>query len=328
MKTSAKSFLRLVLVAGGTIAKSCPLPRAAADSSPSRSGHRRTTIAFLAKSRTRSTHSSQMAAFFPSRSRCSFRPIVVSTTFNWTWWHLSRSFISLCCWTLAVDKLSSTEYRPIGRHLATPRLARRPTAGFLWRRRRLGEVPFERWPGHASSCMTCFLLAASFRPFQRRCFPARAIPLKKKKKTDFCGPFPARGGFVRTPRTPYSYAPARTVMPVLNHFLLYLYMSIGKSSHGYCKQDLYLLSFVGRLSGKFSFSFRPPFFLSCCGEQVDILAVLRVCALLDFDIARPFTEVKKDCFWLDKEICSRTTHAESHMTKEKGAAKSELLVLA
>ena len=58
MKTSAKSFLRLVLVAGGTIAKSCPLPRAAADSSPSRSGHRRTTIAFLAKSRTRSTHSS------------------------------------------------------------------------------------------------------------------------------------------------------------------------------------------------------------------------------------------------------------------------------
>ena len=30
---------------------------------------------------------------------------------------------------------------------------------------------------------------------------------KKKKRTDFCGPFPAHGGFVRTPRTPYSYAP-------------------------------------------------------------------------------------------------------------------------
>ena len=34
------------------------LPRAAADSSPSRSGHRQTTITFLAKSRTRSTHGS------------------------------------------------------------------------------------------------------------------------------------------------------------------------------------------------------------------------------------------------------------------------------
>ena len=51
MKTTAKSFLRLVLVAGGTIAKSCLFPRAAADLSPSRSGRRRTTIAFLAKSR-------------------------------------------------------------------------------------------------------------------------------------------------------------------------------------------------------------------------------------------------------------------------------------
>ena len=57
LKTTAKSFLRLVLVAGGAIAKSCRLSRAAADSSPSRSGHRRTTIAFLAKSRTHSTHS-------------------------------------------------------------------------------------------------------------------------------------------------------------------------------------------------------------------------------------------------------------------------------
>ena len=54
--------------------------------------------------------------------------------------------------------------------------------------------------------MTCFLLAASFRPFQRRRFPVRSR--SKKKKNDFCGPLPAHGGFVLTPRTPYSYAPA------------------------------------------------------------------------------------------------------------------------
>ena len=81
-------------------------------------------------------------------------------------------------------------------------------------------MPFE--PGHASSCMTCFLLAASFRPFQRRRFPVRSrskkksaflcdpAPKKKKRKKKkkkhrrFCGPFLVRGGggFVRTPRTP------------------------------------------------------------------------------------------------------------------------------
>ena len=43
--------------------------------------------------------------------------------------------------------------------------------------------------------MTCFLLAASFRPLQRRRFPLRSRSRKKKrKKIDFCRPFPARGG--------------------------------------------------------------------------------------------------------------------------------------
>ena len=66
---------------------------------------------------------------------------------------------------------------------------------------------------HASSCMTCFLLAASFRPFQRRRFIVRSR--SKKKKNDFCGPLPARGGFVRTPRTPYSYAPDVSLLLIL-----------------------------------------------------------------------------------------------------------------
>ena len=115
-----------------------------------------------------------LAAFFLSRSRCSFRPIMVSTTFNWTWWHLSRSFISPSCWTLEIFCSTTTVYRPIGRRLA-----------------------FE--PGHASSCMTCFLLAAFFHPFQRRGFPVRS---RSKKSTDFCGPFPARGGSSEPPGTP------------------------------------------------------------------------------------------------------------------------------
>ena len=60
--------------------------------------------------------------------------------------------------------------------------------------------------------MTCFLLAASFRPFQRRHFPERSRSKKKKKRPIFADLFRPVGGFVRTPRTPYSYAPASTDM--------------------------------------------------------------------------------------------------------------------
>ena len=137
---------------------------------------------------------------------------MVSTTFNLTRWHLSRSFISpCCCWTLAVDLLSSTVvlYRPIGRrprlvlhvglrlvffggdgvwaqchsnvNLAKPRLA---WLVFCWRR------PFVLF--NKDKTFSC------------------AIPLKKKKNPIFADLFrPVGGGFVRTPRTPYSYAPGQ-----------------------------------------------------------------------------------------------------------------------
>ena len=52
-----------------------------------------------------------------------------------------------------------TKWRRLQKVVSYDVLHHRPAAGFLWRRRRLGDVPFE--PGHASSCMTCFLLAAS-----------------------------------------------------------------------------------------------------------------------------------------------------------------------
>ena len=207
MKTSAKSFLRLVLVAGGTIAKSCPLSTscrwlvAVAFRSPS--DHER----FFGKKPNPLNAQLPLAAFFLSRSRCSFRPIVVWTTFNWTWWHLSRSFISLCCWTLAVEFYC----------IPTDRTA----FGIrTWRRLvlhvRLRLVFFGGdgvWACHASSCMTCFLLAASFRPFQRRRFPARAIPLKKKNRflRTFSGPW----GFVRTPAPPIATPLMTALIPCL-----------------------------------------------------------------------------------------------------------------
>ena len=54
--------------------------------------------------------------------------------------------------------------------------------------------------------MTCFLLAASFCPFQRRHFPVRSRSEKKRKNRflrTFSGPLGARPNL----RTPYSYAP-------------------------------------------------------------------------------------------------------------------------
>ena len=69
---------------------------------------------------------------------------------------------------------------------------------------------------------------------------------------------------------------------------------------------------------------------ACCGEQVDNLAALGVCKrawlLLDFHFARPFTEVKKDCLWLEKEFCSRMKQrkaANSSLTKWKCLCMSQ-----
>ena len=144
MNTTAKSFLRLVLVAGGTIAKSCLLPQAAADSLPSRSGLRRTTIAFLAKSRTRSTHGSLWQPSFSLVLAALSDPLRFqqrSTEHDGIWAVLFKCS-SLYCWTLAVEF-----YWPIGRRLAfAPGHASSCTltmADFLWRQRRLGEGPFE-----------------------------------------------------------------------------------------------------------------------------------------------------------------------------------------
>ena len=93
MKTTAKSFLHLVLVAGGAIAKSsvssstsCRWLVAVAFRAPS--DHDR----FFGKKPKPLNVWLPLTAFFLSRSRCSFRPLMVSTTFNWTWWHLSRFF--------------------------------------------------------------------------------------------------------------------------------------------------------------------------------------------------------------------------------------------
>ena len=65
------------------------------------------------------------------------------------------------------------------------------------------------------------------------CDPAQEK--KKRKRIDFCGPFPARGGFVRTPRTPYSYAPAHTHTHTHTHtHFVCLYSSCARAGMTQC----------------------------------------------------------------------------------------------
>ena len=128
---------------------------------------------------------------------------------HWTWRHRSRSFVSLSCWTLAVDLPRSTVvlYRPIGRRLAfAPGHASSCTQAYGWFS--LAAAAFGRSAIRTWLCLVVYCWRHPFVLFNEDAF--LCDPAKKKKKLiDFYGPFPARGGGgVRpNPRTPYCYAP-------------------------------------------------------------------------------------------------------------------------
>ena len=97
--------------------------------------------------------------------------------------------------------------------------------------------------------MTCFLLAAYFRPFQRRRFPVRSRSKTKKEKPIFADLFRpvGGGGFVRTPRTHYSYAPGGAALCFFRLIRLSVLLSLSELK----EKSLIICKFIFKSSCQF-----------------------------------------------------------------------------